>query len=258
MKKDYFRCGFITDNVGKTTKYGKNHYNFFWNFYAEIALNIDTEKDKNSVCVKGGKSPIEQVPNELKEHLLYYEVSNFNAVTISGPMINYYFKLNDESKKYLLKFRNDFMLIGLEDLTLYKDDEVKFSSCSHERFNSIECDYKTMSEDEIADYVNDEFFKDDNSKIIEVINTIKEMDVNNTFTFKDLKVEDIKLMQKISYICSCIKLEIVFQSEMDSKFGVCFWVENIIMEHSQYNNHIYEVPKNIQNEVAEEIIIKLR
>ena len=31
-------------------------------------------------------------------------------------MINYYFKLNDDTKKYLLQFRNDFYLSELEDL----------------------------------------------------------------------------------------------------------------------------------------------
>jgi len=52
-------------------------------------------------------------------------------------MINYYFKLNDETKKYLLKFDNDFCLEPLEDLAIYKDNELKFYSCTHERFNSL-------------------------------------------------------------------------------------------------------------------------
>mgnify|MGYP003306309482 CR=1 FL=1 len=50
----------------------------------------------------------------------------------------------DCSKKYLLQFRNDFCMGDLEDLTLYKDDEMKFYSCTHEGYNSIEIDYKDM------------------------------------------------------------------------------------------------------------------
>lgn len=78
-------------------------------------------------------------------------------------MINYYFNLNSETKKYLLKFQDDFCLEPLEDLTLYKEDEIKFYSCTHEGFNtisveqykSIENDYKNMTNDEILDFIND-------------------------------------------------------------------------------------------------------
>ena len=52
-------------------------------------------------------------------------------------MINYYFVLNDATKKYLLKFKDDFNMDELEDLTLYKDDQVLFYSCTHEKFNSL-------------------------------------------------------------------------------------------------------------------------
>jgi len=139
FKEKIFRCSFIADNVGKTTKYGNEHSGFFRNLYHDIAMNIDREKDKKEFCVSDGVSPLEQIPEELKEHFLYYEISFFNAVTISGGlMINYYFKLNNESKKYLLKFKNDFYINELEDLTFYKNGKEKFYSCTHEQFNSIE------------------------------------------------------------------------------------------------------------------------
>jgi len=135
---DFFRCSFIADEVGKKTKYGKEYKGFFWNLYHTIGLSIDRQKDKEKYCIKNGKNPIEQIPEELKNHLLYYEVSFSNEVTTSsGLMINYYFKLNDETKKYLLKFDNDFCLEPLEDLAIYKDNELKFYSCTHERFNSL-------------------------------------------------------------------------------------------------------------------------
>ena len=138
MKKDFFCCSLIVDYVGKTTKYGKENLGFFWNLYHDIAMNIDCENKKDKYCFNGGKSLLEQIPEELKEYFLYYEVSFYNFVTISGvPMINYYFKLNDETKKYLLQFENDFCMKNLEDLTLYKDDDIKFYSCTHERFNSL-------------------------------------------------------------------------------------------------------------------------
>ena len=140
-KEDCFKCSYIADNVGKTTKYGNEYKGFFWNFYFDVAHSIERKKDKDFVCISDGKNPIEQVPNELKNHLLYYEVSFFNEVTISGGlMINYYFNLNEDTKKYLLKFEDDFALKDLDDLTLYKGDEVKFYSCTHEQFNSLDYD----------------------------------------------------------------------------------------------------------------------
>ena len=48
------------------------------------------------------------------------------------------FSFNEETKKYLLKYNSDFDLVGLEDLALYKDNKIKFSSCTHEKFNSEE------------------------------------------------------------------------------------------------------------------------
>ena len=52
-------------------------------------------------------------------------------------MIIYYFKLNDLTKKYLLQFKSDFDLVDLEDLVLYQNDKELFSSCTHERYNSL-------------------------------------------------------------------------------------------------------------------------
>lgn len=139
IKKNFFHCSFITGEVGKTTKYGNENRNLFWKIYHEIAMNIDREKDKEYYCINSGKNLLEVIPKELKNYLVCYEISYSNAVTVSSRiMINYYFKLNDTTKKYLLKFKNDFYLDELEDLTLYKDNEIKFYSCTHEKFNSIE------------------------------------------------------------------------------------------------------------------------
>ena len=200
IKTDFFECSFITDNLGKTTKYGNEHRDFFQDLYFDIAEIIDCQKDKDKYCIKNGKSPLEQIPEELKEHFLYYEVSYSNEVTEgNGLRINYYFELNDETKKYLLKFKNDFCLEPLDDLALYKDDELKFCSCAHEEFNSIETDYKDMTIEEISDFINDKYFNEDNSIIIDAINKIIEMPIDNKFSFKELNIENNQI---ISVICS--------------------------------------------------------
>lgn len=219
IKNRFFHCGFISDNVGKTTKYGREYRNFFWNLYHDIAMMVDRQKDKDMYCISGGKSPLEQIPDELKEHFLYYEVSFNNAVTISGGlMINYYFKLNEQTKKYLLQFRNDFALTGLEDLTLYKDDEVKFSSCTHEGFNSIESDYKNMSYDDILDYINDENFGEDNDKIIEIVNKLITMEEGTVFSFEEIGISSKMLMNRISDLCAELNLILIATKDKEHNF----------------------------------------
>lgn len=137
IRNRFFHCSFIADEIGKTTKYGSKR--LFYNFYAGIGMLIDRENSIKDYCFDNGKEPIKQVPKELRDCCLYYEVSFFNSVTESGGlMINYYFPLNDYTKKYLLKFKTDFDLSDLQDLTIYKNKEVKFYSCTHERFNSLE------------------------------------------------------------------------------------------------------------------------
>ena len=130
---------FISDLVGKTTKYGKEHEEFFQNFYFVIEMSIERQNKKEEYCISNGISPIENVPVKLKDYLLHYEISFYNQVTISGQlMINYYFSLNDETKEYLLKFKTDFDLNDLQDLALYNNGEVKFYSCTHEGYNSLD------------------------------------------------------------------------------------------------------------------------
>ena len=100
---------------------------------------IDRENEKNNFCFNEGKEPIKKVPRKLKDYCLKYEVSFFNSVTVSSIlMINYYFPLNEYTKKYLLKFKTDFDLKELQDLTIYKNNKVQFYSCTHEGFNSLE------------------------------------------------------------------------------------------------------------------------
>ena len=94
--------------------------------------------DIYNFCFNDGKKPIKQVPRKLRDYCIKYEISFFNEVTESSRlMINYYFPLNENTKKYLLKFKTDFDLKELQDLTIYKNNKVKFYSCTHEKFNSL-------------------------------------------------------------------------------------------------------------------------
>ncbi len=139
MRKDFFHCHFIIDEVGKTTKYGNGCPRLFREFYTEISMLIDRENDKNNFCFNIGSSPLKKVPRKIRDYCLKYEVSFTNSVTESCMlMINYYFPLNDAIKSYLLKFKTDFDLQELQDLTIYKNNKVKFYSCTHEIYNSLE------------------------------------------------------------------------------------------------------------------------
>ncbi len=129
------RCMFIMDKIDTFTKYGE----MFRCFYQDISFHIDRENDMNSFKFNKGKDPVKVLPTILQNNLIKYEVSFFNSVTESGMlMINYYFKLNDETKKYLLNYETDFDLDELQDLTLYQNNKMKFYSCTHDRYNSLE------------------------------------------------------------------------------------------------------------------------
>lgn len=249
IKNDFFCCSFIADNGGETTKYGSEYRGFFWRFYHDVAMMIDRQNDKKRYCVSNGKSPLEQIPAELKKHFLYYEISYFNSVTTSGGlMINYYFKLNDETKKYLLQFRNDFYLGDLEDLSLYKDDELKFSSCTHEGFNSIEIDYKNMSNEEIFDFINDEYYDENNDKIIEIVNKLVTMEEGNKFSFKEIGITSKILMNKICDVCDLLDLRLISFQNKEHSFST-------INQNGDFEK-VNEIPAVLCD--VEDIIIKQR
>lgn len=221
IKENFFQCSFITSEVGNNTKYGKDCKGFFWNLYHDIATNIDCSKKIDKYCIKNGVNPHERIPEELKENFLHYEISFSNAVTLSSAlMINYYFKLNKETKKYLLKFRNDFCLNELEDLTLYKNNEIKFYSCTHEGFNSLEFDYTKMTKEEINDFINDEYFEENNNEIIGVIYKLIDMEAGYEFSFKKINITKKEIMDKICTICDKINLQLVSSKNNNHGFKI--------------------------------------
>lgn len=163
-------------------------------------------------------------------------------------MINYYFKLNVESKNYLRQFRNDFCLRDLDDLALYKDDEIKFSSCTHEGFNSIEIDYKNMSNDEILEFINDEYFEENNDKIIEIINKLIVMEEGSKFSFEELGVSSKILMNKICSICDKLELILISSKNKDHNYST-------INEDGDFED-VDEIPAILCN--VDDIIVKQR
>ena len=78
---------------------------------------------------------------ELKPYLKRKELS-FETHCTMGPLFEtYYFELNDITKKWLLKYKSVFDFNGeyreyLQDLALYKNEKLMFSSCTHEEFHS--------------------------------------------------------------------------------------------------------------------------
>lgn len=132
---------FLCDYVGKTTKYDKP-LNFFWHLYhtcQNVIMNSDSLKDL-PIDEGFAERVFENDFNKpLKPHLQKAEYTYSTHCTTGPLQLVYYFKLNDETKKWLNQFENDYALEGsdFEDLAIYKNGEIKFSSCTHEGFNSL-------------------------------------------------------------------------------------------------------------------------
>lgn len=61
----------------------------------------------------------------------------WHCTTSGSPAIVYSFKLNEQTRGWLLTRKDDYDLPdGLEDLALYQGKDVLFSSCTHERFHT--------------------------------------------------------------------------------------------------------------------------
>ncbi len=118
------------------TKYGEE----FYHFYSLIEL-IFNAKD---LLEKLKSKPITPLTKFLKDfplldkNLIDAKFSFFNEVTLSGePFIVFTFKLNEETKSYLLSFENDYSISPFEDLAIYSSDKLLFASCTHEEFHDF-------------------------------------------------------------------------------------------------------------------------
>lgn len=139
-KEDAFSYETICDYVGMSTKYSRPN-ELFWHFYDMIGRELLEEqflKEKMEQCCK--KNPYyileEKVYLPLKPWAVGYEYSFITHCTEGGLSNTIYFKLNKETKAWLMQFKNDFEIKGeLDDLAFYKGGEIVFSSCTHERFH---------------------------------------------------------------------------------------------------------------------------
>lgn len=130
---------FMCDMVYKgKTKYSEPQ-EFFWHTYHDLQFmceckeNIERAKAERELVEKS----IVKDLHELKPHLISARLSySWHCTTSSQLSIVCKFKLNEETEKYLLGFKTDYDLKGLEDLALYRGDELLFSSCTHEGFHN--------------------------------------------------------------------------------------------------------------------------
>jgi len=73
----------------------------------------------------------------LKQNLEDIKASfSWHCTTSSELSKTFYFTLNDETKKWLLRHKTDYDFTVLQDLAFYNDGDILFSSCTHERFHT--------------------------------------------------------------------------------------------------------------------------
>ena len=113
-----------------------------YNYHTDYEMSLIDELDnrKKLFLFNGKTDPKDEIPEQLKGSFIEYQVSFQNHVSVCYDLlrINYFFKLDEDSKKYLLEFDTDFDLKNFDDLTIYKNGEVKFYSNTHERYNTFE------------------------------------------------------------------------------------------------------------------------
>ncbi len=149
---------FIADHVGKDTKYSEP-ISLIWHFYHNIQ-QVFMSNDALSNMLEIDKFNIDDIVTKekdvsLKNNFLKYEYT-FTTHCTKGPLqLVLYFNLNDDTKKWLLQFKDDFDLGNseFEDLAFYDNNKLKFSSCTHEGFNSLETS-KYISKSEINNIFN--------------------------------------------------------------------------------------------------------
>ncbi len=135
---------FICDHVGKDTKYSEPR-GLIWHFYHNIQNVLMANEDlANMPETKTFQldTVVQNTDSALVNNFVRHEYT-FTSHCTKGPLqLVLYFRLNDETKKWLLQFKTDFDLEGstYEDLALYSDEKLEFSSCTHEGFNSLDDD----------------------------------------------------------------------------------------------------------------------
>jgi len=132
---------FICDHVGNDTKYSKP-LGLIWHFYHNIQHVLMSNESLSTIPeTKDFQADLIFTDKDatLKNNFIKYEYT-FCSHCTKGPLqLVLYFNLNNETKNWLLQFEDDFALAdsNFEDLAIYNDDKLEFSSCTHEEFNSL-------------------------------------------------------------------------------------------------------------------------
>jgi len=135
---EYFYYSFIADLVmKKETKYAEPT-DFYWTFYHQVGMLIDKKKEALQDIDKNYFNAQEFLSfnKVLKDNYIRHEFTYSSLVTEGPLQAVLYFKLNDETKKFLLNqyIDSNYDNKHLEDLALYINDKPRYASCSHEGF----------------------------------------------------------------------------------------------------------------------------
>lgn len=134
LEDEYFESGL-----------GTIYYDFqFYREQLNYLENLKKSKLQYKSIVESDEEYKELIPFIKKRELSFETHCTKSAALFE----TYYFELNDITKKWLLKHKDVFdfgdeYLGDLQDFALYKDEELKFSSCTHEKYHS---DIKTEEE----------------------------------------------------------------------------------------------------------------
>lgn len=134
----FFQCAFIVEGMGESTMYSQP-YDLMYDMY----YSLGQELDANSRIRNQAKVPkdeyIEKCFNE-KEYIAlkkYYEKSELSFFTHCslGPLQKtLFFELNEDTKQWLVDHSEDGFVVGkLQDLAVYRNGELVYSSCTHEK-----------------------------------------------------------------------------------------------------------------------------
>lgn len=125
---------------GEKEKY--NSLSELWHAYNEIdfagTCEWMLEKMKKQENVRPLTEEIDGEENKvLKDNLIRTEVTFVWHCTASAALSKvFYIKLNEDTVRWLKKFKSDYDFELLEDLAFYKKGKLLFSSCTHEKFHS--------------------------------------------------------------------------------------------------------------------------
>ena len=136
----------LSKSEKRTTQEEKKYFeNGLWHIYHSLCMQKEQiqllEQLQNSKIEYKSIVESEQRYKELIPFVKKRELAFYTHCTVGPLFETYFFELNDITKKWLLTYKsvfdfNDEDSSDLQDLALYKDEELKFSSSTHERYHS--------------------------------------------------------------------------------------------------------------------------